>query len=45
MFELRDGIFQKTLHAAARHAADTIQSLQEPAMRTGSVTATSDNSG
>ena len=24
MFELRDGIFQKTLHAAARHAADTI---------------------
>ncbi|WZB64629.1 hypothetical protein WJ968_22695 [Achromobacter xylosoxidans] len=37
--------FPKTLHAAARHAADTIQSLQEPAMRTGSVTATSDNSG
>ena len=44
MFELRDGIFQKTLHAAA-HAADTIQSLQEPAIRAGSVTATSDNSG
>ena len=44
MFELRDGIFQKTLHAAAR-AADTIQSLQEPAIRAGSVTATSDNSG
>ena len=44
MFELRDGIFQKTLHAAARHAADTIN-LQEPAIRAGSVTATSDNSG